>query len=256
MQHGRRITRRPRHRDRGLVDVGGEDDRLRPYLQPRHLLEQQNGDRIGLLAGGAAGGPDAHRVGSFLVLEQLRNDLLRERSERFRVAEKRGDADQEIVEQLDDLLAVGAQALDIIVDVAQLEHLHAALDPAQEGAFLVSREIVTELVAQDLADRLARLGDAVAGVAIVAPAANVERAEALRIFDQLAGHVLDRDLQIDRARGDRAGRHVRIARRGVIGLLRDGQPAFFLDRLGAQRAVMTGAGKDHRDRILAAILGQ
>jgi hypothetical protein len=150
---------------------------------------------------------------------------------------------------------VGTQALDVIVDIAQFEHLHAAFDPAQEGAFLVAREIVPELVAQDLTDRLPRPGDTVA-IGMIITGADVERAEASCVFDQLAGHVLDRDLQIDRARGDHAGGHVGIAGRGAICQLRDRQPALFLDRLDPERAVMTGAGQDHGDRILGAILGQ
>ena len=157
------------------------------------------------------------------------------------------------MKQVDHLLTVLPQALDVVFDIAQFEHLHTALDAAQEGAFLVAGEIVPELVAQDLVDRLARIGNPVAPASAVA---HRQRAQTLDIFDQLPGHVLDGKLQIDRARGHRVVRHIRVARRGVIGLLRDRQPAFFLDCPGAERAVVPGAGQDHRDRVLAAILGE
>ncbi len=173
LQHRRRIARRAGDRDRRIIDIGGEDGKFRPRFQRRHVLEQQDGDRIGLLAGGAAGHPNADLVGRRLAFEQGRNDLLRQCLERVLVAEKRGDADQQILEEPGHLLMIAAQALDVIVDIAQFEHLHAAFDPTQEGAFLVPREIVPELVAQDVADRLARPGDALALGAIVAPGADV-----------------------------------------------------------------------------------
>ena len=175
---------------------------------------------VGLLAGGAAWRPNPDLVVRALAREQLRNDLLRQSVESVLVAEKRGNADQQIMEELDDLLTVFAQPRDVIIDIPHFEHLHAALNPAQERSILVAGEIVAELVAQDVADRLARLFDAVAR-GVIARGAGVERAEALHVFDQLAGHVLDRNLQIDRARGDRVGRHIGVARRRVIGLLGD-----------------------------------
>ena len=40
-----------------------------------HVFAQQNGDGIGLLAGGAAENPDPELVAAGLALEQLGNDL-------------------------------------------------------------------------------------------------------------------------------------------------------------------------------------
>ena len=55
-----------------------------------------------------------------------------------------------------DLLRVLPQALDVGVEVGELQHLHAALHPAQEGLLLVAAEVVADLVAQDGADRAPR----------------------------------------------------------------------------------------------------
>ena len=78
------------------------------------------------------------------------------------VAKERGDADQQIVEQLDGFAMVLLQALDIEVDVAQFEDLHAALDPPQEGAFLIAGKVVAEALDEELADCLPRLVDMIA----------------------------------------------------------------------------------------------
>ena len=63
------------------------------------MLEQQDRERIGLFAGRAARHPDPYRVAAALALEQRRDDLPGQRVERLGVAEERGDADQQVVEQ-------------------------------------------------------------------------------------------------------------------------------------------------------------
>ena len=57
---------------------------------------------------------------------------------------------------------ISAQTLQVIVDLAQPQHLHAAFDPAQEGATLVAGEIMPDLIAQDLADFLSDRFDVIA----------------------------------------------------------------------------------------------
>ena len=99
--------------DRRLVDVGGEDLHLGRVAQPVHVLAQQDGERVRLLAGGAAGHPDADVVPGALALEQPGHDDLLHRLERLGVAEERGDADQQVAEQQHRLLAVRLQPGDV-----------------------------------------------------------------------------------------------------------------------------------------------
>ena len=55
-----------------------------------------------------------------------------ERPERRRIAEKAGDADQQVAEQGADLVGVRLQPVDVILELRHLQHLHAALDAAHE----------------------------------------------------------------------------------------------------------------------------
>ena len=60
--------------------------------------------------------------------------------------------------------------------------------------------------------------------------------------------------EIDRAGRDRAARHAVIA--GLVGILRDDQPAFLLHGLQPEAAVGAGARKDDADGARAVVLGQ
>jgi hypothetical protein len=85
-----RIPPFPGHRQRGVVEIGGERLDLADVVA-RGLLEQEDRDRIGFLAGRAAGNPDAHAVARPLVLEQPRDDDRHELDEGGRVAEEGRD---------------------------------------------------------------------------------------------------------------------------------------------------------------------
>src|SRR5262249_14651844 len=74
--------------------------------------------------------------------------------ERLRIAEKIGDADQEVAKKRVDLAGVLAQALDVGRERLDLQNLHAPFDAAKERAAFVAAEIVAGLVEQNGADRL------------------------------------------------------------------------------------------------------
>ena len=59
---GDRITTLPCDRQSALVEIGSKDLKPAPDLMTARLLKQQDRNRIGFLAGGAAGDPDANRV--------------------------------------------------------------------------------------------------------------------------------------------------------------------------------------------------
>ena len=105
--------------ERACIEVGAEDLDRRPQFVPRGLLQQQHGDRIGLLAGGAARTP---RPGSLarpaVVLEQFRHrTLLRVSRNASRVAEKRRHRNQQVGQQRLRLFGVVAQHVVIVVQI-------------------------------------------------------------------------------------------------------------------------------------------
>src|SRR5262245_2955678 len=58
----RGIAAVPGHGQRTRVEVAGKHLNFGTRLTTRHLLEQQNRNRVGLLPGGATGYPNAHRI--------------------------------------------------------------------------------------------------------------------------------------------------------------------------------------------------
>src|SRR6266567_262120 len=71
-----------------IVDIGGEDLHLERRIPALHLLAQEDGDRIGLLAGCASRNPDADLVVGPFALQQLGDDPGLERVEGFAVAKE------------------------------------------------------------------------------------------------------------------------------------------------------------------------
>ncbi len=71
--------------------------RGRGWAAAPRLLGQQHRERIGLLAGRAAGHPGADRLVARPALETARQDLALERLERAAVAEEVGHADQQVL---------------------------------------------------------------------------------------------------------------------------------------------------------------
>ena len=74
------------------------------------------------------------------------------------------------------------------------------------------------------------------------------------VFDERLGNLGHRKHKVHRARHDRAARHAVIA--GLVGILRDDEPAFFLHGLQPEAAVGPGSRKDHADGARAALLRQ
>jgi hypothetical protein len=89
-----RITRRAGHSHSGLVDIASKDLNFRRCLHNIHVLAQQNGDRVGLLAGRATRDPHANLVTRALALEQFWYDLGLESLKGLGIAEKIGNPDQ------------------------------------------------------------------------------------------------------------------------------------------------------------------
>ena len=88
-----------------VVEVGGEDLDIQRLGVPLHVLGQQDGQGIGLLAGRAAGNPDAHRIVADLRFQQFRQGLFQGRKGVL-IAEKGRDANQQFLEQQRGLVLV------------------------------------------------------------------------------------------------------------------------------------------------------
>jgi hypothetical protein len=234
---------------RVLVDVAGEDLQPGRAVRFRHALAQQHRDRVGLLARGAGRHPYAHRVVGALAFEQLRDHLPLQRLEGRRVAEEVGDADQQVLEQQVDFLGVPPQTLDEVGHFLDLQHLHAALNPADDGLVLVVLEIVAGPRAQQRED----LHQVIDGLApAVAAALAAELVQMPEIFGQLLRHGFRRQREVHQPGGQRAPHHP-----VILGLgLGQRQAAILLHGAKPERAVAAGTGQDHAGGILALVFGQ
>src|SRR5215469_639594 len=100
-------------------------------------------DRVGirLLSGRAAGHPNAHRLRSRAIAEQLRINHLMEAVEDFGVTEKASDIDQDIPVESLHLLRVAMQQLDVIAQLVDMVNVHAAQDPPADRRYFVIDKI-------------------------------------------------------------------------------------------------------------------
>ena len=123
------------------VDVGREDLDGERLAGGPHLLQQQEGDGVGLLARGAAGHPRPQRRALRLPLHQGHDHQPPQFLVGLRIAEEAGDPDQEVLRQPRGLLRLPAQQVKVGVERLGLGDAHAAADPAQDGATLVAAEV-------------------------------------------------------------------------------------------------------------------
>src|SRR5262249_37778205 len=141
-------------RDGIVVDVGGVDlDSPQECLLPE-LLRPQHGERKGLFARRAARAPNANRIVVALGVQDRRNDVLIECVPRFRIAEERGDVDQDGVEQLSELVRVYLEVILVVSERTDVHLLHSPGDPAYHGGALVPGEVERAVGLQILEERI------------------------------------------------------------------------------------------------------
>ncbi|MGY2936621.1 hypothetical protein ACVWZ6_006223 [Bradyrhizobium sp. GM6.1] len=217
-----------------------------------HVLAQEDTDRIGLLAGGAAEHPDANLLARVLAFEELRDDLVLQHLEFTLVAEEFGDADQEVVEEVLRLVLVVAQEIDVSGNVADLDHLHPPLHATQEGVLLVAVEIIAGLAAQDVGD--ARQRGRCSGQHLIEPLLLLQPPQMTGIDLDVLGDVFGGQHVVgDRRRRIGVLQMIRVVARAFFG---DGKAAVVLQCRGTQRAIAADAGQDHADRLLGAFFRQ
>ena len=245
--------------DRVVVEVGGEHLQHRRRIEAAHVLGEEHGDRVRLLAAGAGGDPDAHLVARVLAGEDDRQ-LRFEGVERLAIAEEVGDADQQVFQQRTGLAGVGAHEVQVGGQRVDAVDAHPPRYAAQDRRPLVVAEVAPGVDAhegQQLAQRRLELGQrqhcrrarlrAVFG-------RQLEAIEKARVADQPRRHVGDTQHPVDEAGGDRRTRHARVL--GLGRVLGDRQAAALLDALDADRAVAVGPRENDRRRARSVRVGQ
>ena len=226
---------------------------LRDAIAGVQGLSEHDGHGIDFLTGRAARDPHANGLTLILGGEQGQDRRGLEGVEGLGVAKELGDADEELTEQRLDLTAIGLEPLDVVRGALNMQHLHAALQPPDQGRVLVAAEIVRAAGVQEGRD----LGQVLLEVAALAVAILLLRnPDQMRgIVDELPRHGLDRHDVIDQAGGRRAARHA-LQGRGIELGLRQRQAAVLLDGADADRAVAPDTREHDADGALATVLGQ
>ncbi|MGC4120345.1 MAG: hypothetical protein QM765_38340 [Myxococcales bacterium] len=234
------------------VEVGGEDLQGQVAARPvgLHRLAEDHGQRVGLLAGGAARDPGAQHAAGGAAGEQRRQHLPLQVLPGRRVAEEAGDADEQLLEQQVDLAGVVAQEAHVVGDGVDLVQAHAPLDAAVEGALLVEREVVAGLRAQQDEDLLQGALRLLLERDLGAP----EVRGVLAVGDDPARQLLDRGHHVGQVGVDGAAGHSVELGRGER--LHEGGAGLLLDGAQAQRAVGAHAREDDADGPLLLVFSQ
>jgi hypothetical protein len=234
--------------------VGAEDQHRRARARPARGLQQGDGHRVGLLAGGAARDPYPHRHAGGAILQHLRKGLGGQELEGIGVPEEGGHVDEEILVEAFPLRRVLLEPPEVLREALHPQQRHAAPHAAQEGGLLVRLEVDTGVLVQERED-------SPEGVVVLAVPGGCGVAVHRRLEVILAGQAGDlardalrRQHEVDASRGDGAAGHAVVARRA--GVLGEGDAAGGLHRLASRRPVASGAGEDDRHRLAAPHLGQ
>jgi hypothetical protein len=230
---------------RFLVHVGGEDaDAPLCELRAQDLGEADD-QRVGLLSGRAARGPEAEPALALAPpFHELGEDGIAQEEEGVAIAEELGDVDEQVAGELADLVRLGLQVEGVFVQGRGADGGHPPADPPQQGRALVAVEIDVALLAHD-ADHLGQGG-----------IHGLPRFRHCRMDEQLleqGRHPLDVHHVVHHGGGQGEG-HGRIAR--GAGVLDDDGPARLFDVHSPRRPVRACPGEDHGDQALAVGAGR
>ncbi len=151
---GVRVEAIPGDGDRPGIDVGGEQLKPCRQLLGGDLLGEKHRQGIGFLPRAAAGHPDAQLLVASMGAHQIWNDLRGEIVEHFRVAEKAGDVDQQVLGELAHFRFIVAQDLEVALHPVGLDrgHRHAAFDAPPQGPRFIQPEVMGRFRPQKVDD--------------------------------------------------------------------------------------------------------
>jgi len=226
-----------RARDRLRVDVRREDPEVRRVERVLEQLREQDRERVRLLPGRAAGGPDAQLVAALLrALAELGQDALLEKREQLWIPHELGHLDEEAVHEPSVLVRVLVEEARVALEVARVDGRDALPQAPLDRRGLVDAEVQPAPLPHPLEDG----GDR----------ARVVAAHRLLDDDPLeqAAHAFGLRDAVDQPRRDGRG-HGRVA--GGRRILDQHGAATLPHHPGARGAVRTRAAEDHRDQALA-----
>ena len=246
-----RVEADPGLGDGPAVDVRGEELHVVVLPELLHPLQQKNGERVRLFAGGAARRPDPDRGPWRLPLEELGDDPLLQGRERLGIAEKAGHADEEVVEERLHLQRGLLQEFDVPLHGLDLMDGHPPLDPPPDRVRLVEGEVMARMGTEEHEDLFQHpLGFGGRHGFEVKMSAEGAR----RIIDELGRHLGRRQHVVHQTGGDGAPGHAVVF--GGFGVLGHDHPPLPLDGPHPQGAVAPRAGEDDADRPLQLVLGE
>src|SRR4029078_5714458 len=140
------------NRNGPAVNIRGKDLDLEILLERFLPLGEQDGDRIGFFTGGTAGHPNAYSGCRRLAHKKPRDGLSLKRGERFRVAGKPGDADQQFAKERIHLSRTLLQIAHVLVQLGDLLDGHAPRNPAGNRVLLVLSKVMPSLGAEQDTD--------------------------------------------------------------------------------------------------------
>ena len=136
------IAAEPRDGDCAIIDVSSENLDFRLWAPDIHGLAKQDRDRERFLSRRAARHPDAHGFMRALAGDETLQNRLFQSLERLGIPKEMSHTDQQFVKQRIEFFRLFAEPFDIFGMGIDMEHLHSALQPANQRFFLVFAEIV------------------------------------------------------------------------------------------------------------------
>ena len=126
---------------------------------PLHqIFTDEDGQRIGLLAGGATGDPRPQSRALGFAFHEQRQSLMNENFKGLRVAKEAGNSDEQLLKQCIEFMRIRQHEPEILVQGLDLVHMHPAFDAPMNRVLFIECKIGPGPIAQKNEDLVERLG--------------------------------------------------------------------------------------------------